>query len=44
MTEPLLQVNDLVKRFAKARGEEEEHLEKVQAWYRQATMELMQET
>ena len=36
--------DDLVKRFAKARDEELEHLEKVQAWYKQATMKQMQET
>jgi hypothetical protein len=33
--------DDLVKRFAKARDEEQEHLEKVQHWYRQATMASM---
>ena len=31
--------DDLVKRFAKARDEEQEHLEKVQAWYKQALMQ-----
>ncbi len=35
--------DDLVKRFAKARDEEREHLEKVRRWYRQATMASMNE-
>jgi rubrerythrin len=35
--------DDLVKRFAKARDEEQEHLEKVQRWYRQATMASMKD-
>jgi rubrerythrin len=30
--------DDLVARFTKARDEEQEHLEKVQAWYKAATM------
>ena len=30
--------DDLVARFSKARDEETEHLEKVQAWYREATL------
>jgi rubrerythrin len=35
--------DDLVKRFAKARDEEQEHLEKVQRWYKAATAARMQE-
>jgi ferritin-like protein len=31
--------DDLVARFAKALEEEQEHLEKVQGWYREATMQ-----
>ena len=34
--------DDLVKRFAKARDEEQEHLEKVQRWYKEATQASMQ--
>lgn len=34
--------DDLVKRFAKARDEEREHLEKVQRWYKEATQASMQ--
>jgi rubrerythrin len=34
--------DDLVKRFAKARDEEQEHLEKVRRWYKQATQASMQ--
>ncbi|MFN2646857.1 MAG: ferritin Dps family protein [Burkholderiales bacterium] len=30
--------DDLVARFSKARDEEQEHLEKVQAWYKEATL------
>jgi len=34
--------DDLLKRFAKARDEEQEHLEKVQRWYKEATQASMQ--
>ena len=35
--------DDLVKRFARARDEELEHLEKVRRWYKEATSALMQD-
>ena len=31
--------DELLARFAKARDEETEHLQKVQAWYKHATLE-----
>jgi rubrerythrin len=36
--------DDLVKRFAKARDEEKQHLEKVKRWYKEATLAQMQES
>jgi rubrerythrin len=35
--------DDLVARFTKARDEEQEHLEKVQGWYKQATLAIAKE-